>query len=134
MRRMLPQAGRTASLPERGRATCAAWRAAATSWTRIELHAGQDAGRHRRQRAGQPCLDRGAGQLADEALARRADQQRPPQRPQLGHPGQQLDGLRRRLGEAEARIEDDPLGRDAGRRGPCQRRRSSAATSASRST
>ena len=102
-------------------ATRAACRAAATSWTRISSTPARTHAVTAASVPGRRASTGAPGQLADEALARRADQQRPSQRPELADPRQQLHGLRRRLGEAEPGIEDDPLLGDPRRGGPGQR-------------
>ena len=58
--------------------------------------------------------------LADEALARGPDHQRPPQLPQLPQPPQQLQVVLQRLAEPDPRIEPDPLLGDALRHGELQ--------------
>ena len=76
-----------------------------------------DAQRDGRQRALQAVLDRLVEHRADEPLARGADQHRQPEvRPQLAQPAEDRDADRRRLGEPEARIDDQAGARDAGRR------------------
>ena len=60
---------------------------------------------------------------ADEALARGADQQRQAERLQFAEPGQRHHALLRRLAEADAGIEHDIAGRNAGLRGDVERPR-----------
>ncbi len=57
---------------------------------------------------------RDAGDLADESLARRADEDRISERDEARQLGQHCDGRRASLGEPDARIQDDPVSRDAG--------------------
>ena len=54
------------------------------------------------------------GRLADEGFSRRAGKHRKAERAELGEAREQLEVLFRRLAEAEARIEDDPVVRHAG--------------------
>jgi hypothetical protein len=55
--------------------------------------------------------------LGEEALAARADEHARPDRDDLLEGAQRLPVLRAALAEADARIEDDPVGRDPGGRG-----------------
>ena len=57
---------------------------------------------------------RDAGDLADEPLARRADENRISQRDEPRKLGHHRDRRRASLGEPDARIQDDPVWRDAG--------------------
>src|SRR6476659_2621599 len=79
-------------------------------------HAG--AGREREDRVGDgaadPLVRAGAVDLADEALARGADQDRPAEVAQLAEPAQQLEVVLERLAEADPRVDPDPLLGDAG--------------------
>ena len=55
----------------------------------------------------------GAGQTAQGALAREADEHRPPERDQHVEPAHELEVVRDRLAEADAGVEADPLLGDA---------------------
>ena len=59
-------------------------------------------------------LDRGAVDLADEALARGADDDRAAEVAQLAQPRQQLEVVLERLAEADPGVDRDPLLGDAG--------------------
>ena len=58
--------------------------------------------------------DRGAVDLADEALARGADHDRPAEVAQLAEPAQQLEVVLEGLAEPDPGIEPDPLLGDPG--------------------
>ena len=75
------------------------------------LGGGEDGGG---DRAAEPVVHLGAVDLADEALARGADDQRPAQLAQLAEPAQQLEVVLERLAEADPGIEPDPLLVDPG--------------------
>ena len=74
-----------------------------------DLRARVDAVADRGERPRPPLARRAAGQRADEVLARDGQQQRPAERVQLLEAAEQLDRLRRRLGEVRPRIEDELL-------------------------
>ena len=97
--------------------------AAATSWTRTmraprcdREHGGDDAGRLEPRLLGRRSpgrrLRRHAGEARQRRLARPADEQRHAEREQRFLARQQLEVLRRRLAEADARIDDDALAPD----------------------
>ena len=97
-------------------ATFRAWTVAATSWTRKIVAPRRRAARQAarlppRRSAGSA----GAGQLADEPLARRAHQHRPAQGRQLLQPRQQGQVVLQPLAEADAGV-DDQTARAARRR------------------
>ena len=71
------------------------------------LHGGQ----RRRQRGRQAVAHRAAGEAAEDGLARQPDQQGPRQPAQPSQAGQQAPAVLVRLAEAEARVQDDALGR-----------------------
>src|SRR4051794_5372410 len=83
------------------------------------------AARRRRQIAGDgadhAALDAGRDHGAKKSLARAANQDWPPVILQFAEPRERISVLPRRLTEADARIEDDVLPRNAG--AICQRER-----------
>ena len=96
-------------------ATASASTVSRTSWTRRSdaprsnaATAGADGGRHRPARR-----RRIAEHLAERALPREADEDRPADRDDAVEPPDELEVLVRRLPEADARVEADPLLRDA---------------------
>src|SRR5262245_49506669 len=63
----------------------------------------------RRNRAPEPLAELAAGDLAEEALSRGADHDRPAERRNLAEAAQQLEVVLDRLAEADPRIHPDPL-------------------------
>ena len=74
------------------------------------------------ERADQPVVDAGAEQIAEQALARHADQDRQAEgRAQARGQRERLEILRLVLAEADARVEQDARARNAGAIGERQR-------------
>src|SRR5262249_59383247 len=72
-------------------------------------------------RSAQPLIGRGGGYPVDEAVARRADEERKPERLELGKARDGRQTLLRRLAEADPWVEHDVLARNAGARGDVER-------------
>src|SRR5262249_4189476 len=73
-------------------------------------------------RSTQPLIGGGGGYRVDEALARRADEERKPERFELGKARNGRQTLLRRLAEADPWVEHDVLARNAGVRGEAGRK------------
>ena len=82
--------------------------------------------RDRRRRAERAPVDVAPEQPADRRLARRTDQRRKAQRDEPRQRAEQAEIVFRRLPKADARIEDDVLGRQSGAHAAFGRRRQAA--------